>query len=68
MQRPIQTKFPIEACILTLNVITKNYLDWFTGSDSSLISQIVILGSWAHGTSDSHQISYLGLYTNSKCD
>ena len=36
-----------------------------TGSDTSHINQIGILQSWAHGTSDSHQIWYLGLYTNS---
>ena len=37
-----------------------------TGSGTSHISQIGKLGSWAHGTSDSYQIWYLGLYTNSK--
>ena len=31
----------------------------------SHINQTGILGSWAHGTSDSHQLWYLGLYTNS---
>ena len=30
------------------------------------ISQIGKLGAWAHGTSDSHEIWYLGLCTNSK--
>ena len=68
MQRPIYYKFNIWACIQTLNMTTKNYLDWFTGSGTSHIGQIGMLGSWAHGTFDSHQISYLGMYTSSKCD
>ena len=57
MERPIHTKFDIKACILTLNNTTKNYRH---------ISKICKLGSWAHGTSDSYQMGYLGFYTNSK--
>ena len=37
-----------------------------TGSGTSHISQIGVLGSGAHGTSDARQILYLGLYTNYK--
>ena len=68
MERLIYTKFYIKAFILTLNVITKNYFDQSTGSGNSHISQIGILGSSTHRTSNLHQISCLGLYTNSKCD
>ena len=47
-------------------MITKNYLDRSTASGTSSISQIGILGSWAHVRSNSHQIFwYLDLYTNS---
>ena len=63
MERLIHTKFDIYAYVPTLNNTTKNYLHRSTGSR---ISQIGILGSWAHRTFDSHRISYLGLCTNSK--
>ena len=66
MEIPIHTKFDIQACILTLNNTTKNYRHRRTGSGTSHISQIGKLGSWVHGTSDAHQIWYLGLYTDSK--
>ena len=66
MESPIRTKFNISACILTLNNTTKNDSHRSTGSGTSHISQIAMLGSWAHGTSDSRQIWYLGLYTNPK--
>ena len=65
MERPIHTKFYIKACILTLKNGTKNYRHRLTGSGSSHISQIGKLGACAHGTSDSYQIGYLSLYTNS---
>ena len=45
---------------------TKNYPDLSTESGTFLISQIGILGSWAHGTFDSHQIWCWRFYTNSK--
>ena len=54
MERPIRTKFNIYTYIPTLNNTTKNYS--FTGSGTSHISIIGILGSWAHVMSDSHQI------------
>ena len=66
MERLIQIKFVIKACILTLNNTIKNYPHRSTGSGTFHISQIGILASWAHGTSDLHQIYYLSLYTNSK--
>ena len=50
-----------QACILTLKTTKKNYRYWLTESDTSHISHIGKLGSWAQGTSDSHQIWYLGL-------
>ena len=66
MERPIRKKCDNGAGILTLNNTTENYSHRFSGSGTSHISQIGILGSGAHGTSDAHQILYLGLYTNSK--
>ena len=66
MEHPIHTKFDLWACIQTLNNTTKNNRHWSTESDTSHISQIGILGSWAHRTSYSHKIWYLSLYTNSK--
>ena len=42
--------------VLTLNVITKTYLNRLIRSGTCHISQIGIMGSWAHGTFDSHQI------------
>ena len=60
--------FDIKACLLTLNVITKNYLDRSTGSGTFHRSQIGGVGSLAHQTSDSLQNLCLGLYTNSKYD
>ena len=48
-------------------MITGNYIDRFTGSGTYHIDQIKLLGSWAHGPSDSCQILYLGEYTNYKC-
>ena len=68
MELQIPTKFDFRAGILILINTIKNYTHLSTGSGTSHISQIGKLGSWAHGTSDSHQIWYLGLYTNSKCD
>ena len=53
----------IFACILTCNMITKSYLDRFTGFGTSHINQISILGTWAHVTSNSNQIWYLDMYT-----
>ena len=44
-----------------INTTTKNYLIRSTRSGTSDISQISTLRPWAHGRSDSHQISYLGL-------
>ena len=64
MERPIHTKFDIQACIRTLNNTTKDYPHGSTGSGTSHIRQVGILGSWAHLTSNSHQIEYLGLYAN----
>ena len=64
MERPIRTKFDIQACIPTLNNTTKNYPDPFTGSGTSHINQIDIQGSCALQTFDSHQNLYLGLYNN----
>ena len=55
-------QFDIQDCILTLNVIAKNYLDWMTGSAISYISQICILGSRAYGSSDVQKICYTVLY------
>ena len=55
MERPIHNKFHSYVCIPTLNMITKNYLQRSTGFGSSHRNQIAILGSWAHGKSDSHQ-------------
>ena len=57
-QRAIILKFWTNVCIIHMS----------TGSGTFHISQIDILASWAHGTSDSLQISYLGLYSSSKCD
>ena len=68
MERAIHTKFDIYACILTLSMITKNYPDRFPDSATFHISQIGILVSWAYGTSDLHQMWYLCLCNNSKCD
>ena len=68
MEHPIHTKFNILDCMLNIKVITKNYLDWITGSGTSHTSQIGILGSWVLATFDSHQIWYLGLCSNYKCD
>ena len=53
--------------MLSLNNTTKNYPHWSTGSSTSHISQIGIQTP-AHGTPDSHQIEYLGLYANYKRD
>ena len=39
-KRPINIKFNIKACILTLNVITKTYTDWFTESHINQIYKI----------------------------
>ena len=66
IESPIHTKFDIYACLLTLNKPIKNYRHRSTGSGTSHISQIGKLLSWVHGKSDSHQIWYLGLYSNSK--
>ena len=68
MVRPIHTNSNILAGMLTLNIISKIYLGQFRGSGTSPISEFGLLGSWANGMSDSHQIWYLGLYTNSKCN
>ena len=57
MERPIHTKFDILVCILSFNVTTKKYLDQLIGSGTFPIIQ----GSWAHGTSNSHQILYFDL-------
>ena len=65
MERPNYTKFNIQACMLTPNNNTKNYRHRCTGPGTSYISKIGKLGSWAHGTSDSHKIWYVGLYNNS---
>ena len=46
----------------------KNHLNRSTGSGTSYISQIGIVESRAYGKSNSHQIYYFGLYTNSKYD
>ena len=56
MERMISTKFDIRAYILTLNNNNKNYPHRSTAACTSHISQIGILESWAHGTSDSHQV------------
>ena len=56
MGQPIHTKFNIQDCMLTINMITKNDLDWITGCGTSHISKIGILRSFAHETSGSHQI------------
>ena len=56
LERPIRTKFNIQSSIPTLNNTTKNYPYWSTESGTSHRSQIGILGYWAHGPSDSHQI------------
>ena len=49
--------------MLTLNNTIKNYRHRSTGSGASHISQF---GNWVLEHMDSHQIWYLGLYTNSK--
>ena len=50
-ERPIHNKFDFKdfnsKCDYT------NYVDRSTGSDSSHMSQIGVLGSWEHETSDS---------------
>ena len=45
MERPILTKFDIQACNLALNNSAKNYPHWSTGSGTSHRSQIGILES-----------------------
>ena len=45
MELPIHTKFNMHACMLTLNVIDENYLDPSTGSGTSHIGRIDMLGS-----------------------
>ena len=45
-----------------LSVLTENYS---YQSGTSHIVKIEKLGSWAHETADSHQISYLSLYASS---
>ena len=66
MQRPTHFKFDIQACKLTLNVITANVLDRFTGSTSWHIEHFEILSPQAYETSDSHQICLVTLKVISK--
>ena len=77
-------KFDIQASILTLTMITANQLNRLTGSSTAYIDQfdmlgshmerliytleLIKLGSWTYGTSDSHQIKYLSVCTYTKCD
>ena len=49
MKSPIHTE-------LNMNVIIKKYVDRSTGPGISHISPIGIVGSWAHGMSNSYQI------------
>ena len=56
MEHQIHTKFDSYAYILTFSVINKNYRDWSTQFATSNIDQIEILGSWAYGKSNPHQI------------
>ena len=66
MESPIRTEFDIKACIPTRNNTTKSYLHRSTGSGTSHSSQIGIMESGGHGTCDSYQVKYLGLYANYK--
>ena len=52
--------------VFTDFVILTNGLYHCTLSGTSHINYSGIPGSWAHGKSASHQIRYVGLYTNSK--
>ena len=56
IERAIRTNLNISVCISTVNNTTKNYPHRSTGSGTSHSSQIGVLGSWAHRTSDLHQI------------
>ena len=39
-----------------------------SGSGASHLDEMMILGLWTHGTSDVHEICYLSLYMNFKCN
>ena len=62
MGPPIHTTCDIYSCIPTLNNTNKNYPHRYTGSGTSHISQIGILGSWGHGTS-THTKFHIWAYT-----
>ena len=40
MEHPIHTKFNIYDCLLTINVISKNDLEWITGAGTSHIGKV----------------------------
>ena len=55
-----------KVCIINTPVCIENWVYGSRGYGTSHIIQIAIVWTWPRSTSDSHQISNLGLYTNSK--
>ena len=56
IESPIRTNVNSKVCIHIPTNTTENYPHRFTGSGSSHLNQVGILGSWVHGISHSHQI------------